>query len=193
MKEIIAVIAIALNFIGYAPYIRDTLKGKTHPHAYSWFVWAYITLIVFALQLSSNGGAGAFVTLGAGSTSFIVFALALRQGKQDITLTDTLFFISALTATGIWLIADAPVLSITLLVAIDMLGFAPTIRKSWHKPYSETLLMYQLGAFRHGLSLFALASYTFVTVLFPATWTIANILFSTMLIVRRRRISAIVQ
>ena len=107
MKEALAVLAVSLNFVGYIPYIRDTLKGKTHPHAYSWFVWTYITVIVFALQLSDGGGAGAYVTL---------------------------------------------------------------------------------GAVRHALGLLALSSYTFVTVLFPLTWAIANTLFSITLILRRRRI-----
>jgi hypothetical protein len=187
MKEVIAAVAVVLSFIGYAPYIRDIIKGKTHPHTYSWFVWTFITVIIFALQIDDGAGAGAFVTLGAGSMGFIVFTLGLRYGKQDVTRSDTLFFISALAATGIWLIANQPVLSVALLVAIDMLGFAPTVRKSWNKPHSETLIMYQIGAFRHGLSLLALSSYTFVTVLFPATWALANIAFSTLLILRRQK------
>jgi hypothetical protein len=70
-----------------------------------------------------------------------------------------------------------------------MLGFAPTIRKSWNKPFSETLFTYELGAVRHALGLSALSSYTFVTVLFPLTWTVANVLFSSMLIVRRAQIN----
>ena len=32
MKDILGFIAIALTFIGYVPYIRDTLQGKTRPH-----------------------------------------------------------------------------------------------------------------------------------------------------------------
>ena len=165
MKIALAIIAVLINFIGYFPYIRDVLNGKTRPHAYSWLVWAYITLIIFALQLAAHGGAGAFVTLGAGSTSFIVFGLALRQGKQDITLSDTFFFIAALIATAIWILAKAPLLSVSFLVLIDMLGFVPTIRKSWNKPHSETLIMYELGALRHALSLFALGTISFITVL----------------------------
>lgn len=189
MKELIGVIAVLLAFVGYIPYIRDILKGKTHPHAYSWFVWAFVTIIIFALQLSDGAGAGAFVTLAAGTMAFVVFGLGLRYGKQDITWHDTAFFVAALVATGIWLLTDNAVLSISLLVAIDMLGFAPTVRKSWNKPYSETLVMYQIGALRHTLSLFALGSYTFVTVLFPATWAVANVLFSCMLLVRRAQTS----
>lgn len=189
MKEAIGIIAIILAFVGYAPYIRDIIKGKTHPHAYSWFVWAFITIIIFALQINDNGGAGAYVTLAAGLAAFLVFVLGLIYGKHDITKSDTLFFVSALVATAIWVFAKAPVLSVTLLVFIDMLGFVPTIRKSWNKPHSETVFLYQLGAFRHGLSILALTSYTFVTVLFPATWALANLLFVIILVSRRHQLS----
>ncbi len=38
MKEFISGIAVALTFVGYVPYMRDTIKGKTRPHVYTWFV-----------------------------------------------------------------------------------------------------------------------------------------------------------
>ena len=178
MKEIIGLIAVLLTFVGYAPYIRDIIKGKTHPHAYSWFVWGMITISIFAIQANGGAGPGAYITLAAGTVSFIVFGLGLKYGKQDITKTDTLFFVSALVATGIWLFADAPLLSMILLITIDrLLGFAPTIRKSWNKPYSETLAMYQVGAFRHGLSILALQTYSVVTSTIPVSWVSSERIF----------------
>lgn len=187
MNELIAIIAILLTFIGYVPYIRDILKGKTRPHPYSWFVWGFATIVIAALQLSDNAGVGAYVTLCTGSIAFLVFILSLRFSTQ-ITRSDTIFFVAALVATAVWLVAEQPVLSITLLVGIDMLGFIPTIRKSWNTPYSETLTLYQIGTLRHFLSIFALQSYSYVTVLFPATWMLANLLFSLTLIIRRRQV-----
>jgi len=49
MKEVIGTVTVLLTFAGYTPYIRDTLKGKTHPHAYSWFVWGLIAVLNFAI------------------------------------------------------------------------------------------------------------------------------------------------
>lgn len=48
-------IAVVLTFVGYAPYIRDTIKGKTKPHVYTWFVWGLVTAIAYALQLRGGG------------------------------------------------------------------------------------------------------------------------------------------
>ena len=85
IKYLIGVIAVLLTFVGYVPYIRDTIKGKTKPHVYSWFLWGFVTIIAFALQVSGNAGIGSLVTLAAALVSFVIFALGLRNGKKDIT------------------------------------------------------------------------------------------------------------
>ena len=189
IKNIIGIIAVALTFIGYIPYIKDTVKGKTKPPIYSWFLWGFVTLIAFALQISGNAGAGAFVTLAAGLTCFVIFGFGLKIGEKDITRSDTVFFILAFIAIILWLFAKQPLLSVILVSTIDMLGFIPTIRKSWHKPHTETLFTYLLNTFRFALAIFALQKYTIITSLYPITWILANGLFSILLIIRRKQIS----
>ena len=60
-KIALTVLAIVAGFIGYVLYIRNILAGKTKPHAFSWFVWAFIAGIAFAAQVVGKGGHGAFV------------------------------------------------------------------------------------------------------------------------------------
>lgn len=185
IKDIIGAITVILGVVGYLPYFRDILRGKTKPHVYTWFVWGVITFIVFALQVSGEAGAGSWVTLVAAFLSLSVFVLGLRNGDKDITKSDTLFFIVALVALVLWLFAKQPVVSIILLVTVGMLGFIPTIRKSWNKPHTETISTYVINSFRHSLSFFALTQYSIVTWLFPVAWGIANALFVIILLVRR--------
>ena len=189
MKELIGIIAVILTFVGYVPYIQDTISGKTKPHVYTWFIWGFITLLAFGLQISDHAGPGAFVTLAAAIVCLFIFVLGFfKRGDTKITKSDTAFLIAALIAMGIWLFADQPVLSVVLLSIIDMLGFGPTIRKSWNKPYGETLISYEINTFRFCLALLALNNYTLITTLYPATWVLANGLFSIFLIVRRRQV-----
>jgi hypothetical protein len=189
LRIAIGVAAIALTFAGWVPYIRDILRKKTHPHVYSWFLWGSTALIAFALQFDGGGGIASFVTLAAGLVCLVVVALALRNGKHDIRRSDTVFLAVALLALVLWLVADQPALSITLLAAVEVLGFAPTIRKSWDKPHSETLSSYVMNTIRFGLSIAAIAHFSYVTVVYPATWMVANGAFAAMLIVRRRTVA----
>ncbi len=187
MKDILGIIAVVLTFVGYVPYIRDTKKGKTTPHVYTWFIWGLVTAIAFGLQLSAKAGPGAYTTLAAAIVCFIIFGFGMRQGKKNVTKSDTIFFILSLVALALWLFAKQPILSVILVSTIDMLGFVPTIRKSWHKPHEETLISYMTNTFRFGLAILALNHYTIVTALYPVTWVIANGLFSVFLILRRKQ------
>ncbi|NND64344.1 MAG: hypothetical protein HKM24_00120 [Gammaproteobacteria bacterium] len=190
LKVVIGIIAVVLAFAAYIPYLRDTLASRTKPHVYTWFVWGLAAMVIFALQFSEGGGPGAWVTFAVASLSITVFVLGFRVGDKDITWLDTGFLILALVALGLWLLADQPVLSMILLVATELLGFGPTVRKSWHQPYSETLSTYAINVVRHALSVFALTEYTIVTWLFPVSWTIANVLFVIFLLSRRRLVPA---
>ncbi len=186
VKNIIGIIAVILVFIGYIPYLRDVIKGKTIPHIYSWFLWGFVSTIAFALQISDNAGIGAFVTLAAAIMCTLVAVLSFKhKGKWDITLIDTLFLLLAFISLGIWLFAKQPVVSIILTTTTDILGFVPTVRKSWNRPYSETLSLYSLNTFRFGLAIIAIQNYSIITTLYPIVWLLANGLFALMLILRR--------
>lgn len=187
IKNIIGITAIVLTFIGYAPYFRDLLKGKTRPHIFSWFIWSIVTSIIYALQVSAGAGLGSLVTLAVAVISLSIFVIGFKKGNKDFKMIDVVFLVLALLAIPLWLVVKQPVLSIIILSTIDMLGFAPTVRKSWNAPHSETLSLYAITTFRHGLSIIALAHYNIITMLFPSTWIIANALFTIMLIMRRKK------
>lgn len=191
IKNTIGVIAIILTFVGYTPYFIDLIKNKTKPHIFSWLIWAVVTSIIYALQVSAGAGIGSLVTLAIAIVSFVIFVLGFKNGNKNIKKIDVVFLILALLTIPLWLIVEKPVLSIILLSTIDMLGFAPTIRKSWNEPYSETLSLYTITTFRHVLSIIALEHYNIITILFPSTWVLANALFSIMLITRRKTFSRI--
>jgi len=187
IKTIIGILAVILTFSGYIPYLRDITKGKTKPHIYSWFLWGFVTSIVFALQISGNAGIGAFVTLAAAVMCISVIFLGYKyKCISDIIPLDTIFLILALITLGIWIFAKQPVLAAILATSIDLLGFIPTIRKSWNKPYSETLLFYYLNTIRFLLAIVALHTYSIITALYPISWLLINGLFALMLLMRRK-------
>lgn len=186
MKQAIGIIAALMAFIAYAPYFRDILKDKARPHAYSWFIWGLTSILIFALQITHGGGAGAYTTGTVAVISFLVCFLSLKHGTKYITRSDTAFFIMALVAAGFWLFAKRPTLAMVLLIITDMLGLIPSVRKAWHKPYEETAAMWGLNSLRHALSIVALQQYSLLTLLNPVTWVISNGLFTAMLLIRRK-------
>jgi hypothetical protein len=187
-KEVLSSIAVILTFAAYVPYYRDILKGKTHPHVYSWGLWSILTILLVALQIEGGAGPATWITAAAGLLCIGVVVFGLKSGKKDITKSDTLVAILSLFAIGFWLFVDQPVISIILVIVADGLAFIPTVRKSWHKPYSETLSLYVTNAIRFFIAIAAIETYTFLSVSWIAFWALMNAGFSIMLVVRRRQI-----
>ena len=186
IKEIIGAITVALTFIAYIPYYRDILRGKTHPHIYSWSLWGLLTVLIVALQIKGGAGPAVWVTIAAGLLCLGVVILSIRRGKRDITIADTITAILSLISIVLWLLINQPVVALLFAVTADMFAFFPTVRKSWHQPYAETLSLYITNTLRFFLVLLAVEHYTILSSLWPIAWAVVNGLFSIMLIVRRR-------
>jgi hypothetical protein len=189
-KTLLSMIAIALTFLAFVPYITGILKGTTKPHVFSWVIWGSTTFIVFLAQLKGHAGIGAW-PIGISGVMTILVALLAYIKRSDITITnkDWLFFCIAMSALPIWHLMSDPLWAVVILTAIDVLGFAPTARKVYHAPYSEPISFVALFFVRNVLVLFALEYYSVTTVLFPAVIAIACLLLITLIIMRRRVIS----
>jgi len=115
----------------------------------------------------------------------IIFLLSLRAGDKDIVRSDVVLLVLSLTSLFLWLVVKQPVWSVILINTAEVLGFVPTVHKSWNRPYSETLFTYELSIFRQAL--FALQAINILTALTPITWVTVNVVITAILVVRRKQ------
>lgn len=186
-KELLSAVAITLTLIAFLPYIRSILNDEIKPHVFSWVIWGTTTFIVFLAQLEDHGGVGAW-PIGVSGVITIFIALLAYVKRADIVVTriDWLFFVSAISSLPIWYFTADPLLAVVVLTVVDVLGFGPTVRKTYANPYSESLLFFALFAARNFIVILALENYSVTTVLFPAVIAIACVLLITMIMYRRR-------
>ena len=186
-KQLLGAIAIGLTLIAYYPYIRSIIQGKTKPHVFSWVIWGTSTCIVFLAQLADKGGAGAWVIGFSGIISiYVAFLAYIKRSDSSITRIDGLFFIVAMTALPIWYLTSDPLWAVVILTTVDVLGFAPTFRRSYIRPFEEQLMFYVVMAVRNLVVVSALENYSLTTMLFPATIAVVCLIFSLMVLYRRR-------
>lgn len=188
-KVLLGVTAVVIGFIGYVPYFRDIFSAKTKPHAFSWLVWGVLTGIAFVGQVVSGGGAGTWVTGFTTVICLVIFGLALSKGKKDFPLVDWLSLLGAGFALLLWFLTDDPLGAVILISIIDAVGFIPTYRKSYIRPSEETVFTYHMSSLKYLVGLFALGSYSLVTVLYPVSLIISNTLFVMLLITRRKQLA----
>jgi len=152
-------------------------------------VWGVASSIIWALQVKGGAGVGAWVTFAVSAVCVFIFFFVPEVWRKKHYFFRRCVLFLALFSLFLWLAVKQPVLSVILAVLADILGFGPTIRKSWNKPQSETLFTWWVAAFRHGFGILALQKFNLLTLLYPVAWTLANVIFCLTLLLGANRLN----
>jgi len=119
-----------------------------------------------------------------------IFFLALIKGEKGYTLFDWVALILALVSILLWWITNSPLLSVLLITCADACGFFPTFRKSFKKPFEESMNLFVLSSLKFVGALLALQTYSLITPFYPAALICMNSVFVIMLLIRRKQLLA---
>lgn len=184
---LLGIITLVIAAISYSFYIRDTLKGKTKPHAFTWGIWGVLNIFIFYGQVDGGGGPGAWVTAATAMANILIFLLAFKYGKTNITKLDVACAIIAVTALCLWCFSGDIAISVILSCVVFILGLIPTIVKSIRSAHEETAVTFALNASKFLIALFALQTISLETALYPAVLFIVNGCFAGYLFYSQRQ------
>lgn len=187
-RTILGIITIIIWIYAYYPYIRDILKWTTKPHLFSWIVFLIMDTIAFLIQIWDNAWPGAWGTLVTGIMGLSVVILSFKYWEKEITKSDIIAFVFALTCIVLYLFVENPTYSLYFVLLISALAMYPTFRKSYYKPNEETLSNYAFAALRSIISIIATINISLLTIWLPAFVIFINTIFITMVIIRRKQL-----
>ena len=185
-REILGAVAAIIGVVGFLPYFSNLFAGRTKPHAFSWLIWGILSAITFTAQIVSGTGPGAWIIGVAATLSLAVFFIAIFRGEKEITTLDEISLISAALGIVLWIATTNPLWSVVIVSIVDAVGYVPTFRKTYRQPYGETLTLY-LGTVSFVISLFALQIVDLTTALYTTSLIATNIIFISMVLLRRRK------
>ena len=181
------IVATILPFVAYAPYLRDTAKGKTRPNPITWLSWLSGLSVATAILIFNGGGGAVWMQLAVISIMLAIIILAFKNGaKRDIKPADLLCFAGAIIALALWQIAKNPALAMTLLALVGIFGVIPTVRKSWSKPHTETLATWLIEIVTTLFGIAALATLNYTTLINPLTNIFGNLAIILVCLGRRQ-------
>ncbi len=189
-KELLGSMGVTIALFAYAIYFRDIFFRRTKPHAFSWLIWTILTGIGFAAQVTGGAGAGSWVLGVDAIICSVIFVVALWKGERGYVRIDWISLILALLSILLWQVTGTPVLSVFLICFIDALAYVPTFRKSYCKPFEESMTAFILFSLKFIFVLLALEHYSIANALYPAWIIILNAAFVGMLWWRRRALTA---
>ena len=189
LNQCLGGISVGLGMLAYTIYISGILNNKTKPHAFSWLLWTITTAVVFIAQTAKGAGAGSWST---GFTCIVCLAIgiiSLFKYDKAYTLTDILFIGIALLALLPWFFTKNPTTSVILIAGIDVIGYGPTLRKSYYHPNEEKAISFGLNSAKHLISLLALQSYVVATWIYPASQIFMNGLVLAIGLIRKSQLA----
>lgn len=186
MKLSFAIVASVLAIIGNVPYLIDVFKRRVEPHAYTWFIWSIVSCVIFFGQVAKGAGVGAIPTAASEVFTILIFFFSLKNGFKHVRKIDHLFLALALLGLIPWALTKDPTISVIIVVAIDLVAFVPTLRKTYKHPETETPVLYSMNVLRHGMMLFSLQAYNIATMLHSFSMIITNTMM-TIFIAKKRK------
>jgi hypothetical protein len=165
--EIFAALSIAMGTVRYGTYLWSIYQGKTHPHVYTWFNMGVITGIGTYAQFALGGGPSAWALAFVSAVCLLISFVSIFVGTRDITRSDAIAALGALLIIPVWKMTSNPVLALILVIAIDILSYYPTIRKSYHAPWSEPALSAFWSGVRYFFAILAVSKPGVDTLFYP--------------------------
>ncbi len=174
MTIFLAVVASLLAVVGNVPYLRDMVRGTVRPHPYTWLVGSIVSATVLFGMLEKGAGIGALPIAVSELFTILIFLFSFKYGFTGITKSDAAFLCIALAGLVPWVLTNDPTLSIAIAVGVDLVSFAPTVRKSWAHPSTESRALYGSNVLRHMLILASLQTYNLATTLHSIAMIMLN-------------------
>jgi hypothetical protein len=164
------IVGAVIGLMGSAFYIRDTIRGLTHPNRVTWLLWGAAPMLAFAVEVRSGVGLRSLMTFTVGFAPLVVVAASFlnRNAVWRITRLDVVCGALSIAGTAAWLLTQQGLVAIAASIAADALAGLPTIVKSWRAPETESASAY-LGALANAtITLLTVTTVSAAVVAFPA-------------------------
>lgn len=187
MRADLVFIAGIITIISPLPYIRDSLKGKTHPNLVTWFTWTLLNGITAAAAWSAGARQTAIFMTAASIATFAIVLSGLRYGLKQYTKFDISCQAAALVGLVLWKLTNDPSIAVAINVVTDFVGLLPTIRHAWKAPHAETWQTFVIAMVAGALTLMSIQDYTFISLASPIYIFSADTTMTAVILLRRRR------
>ncbi len=181
------IFAFIFGIISFVVYFISTIKDESNPHPVSWFVW-FLTQSMGAVSAYQNGGGYglAYSIFYCFTVLTILIYTLYRHGIVNVSKDEIVGLVACIIAIIIWIYYDTPLIGVITAIAVDGYGFFVTIRKSFEKPWEESLWGWGLSIPNLILTAMAMTNFEFLSVGYSLTNAVFAIILVTVLIYKRR-------
>jgi hypothetical protein len=166
---------VVLSLISPISYTRSMLAGKSKPHRVTrLIVWLASVAGVLGILGSDNLAGQIFAGIFLARASFLLF-MAFKYGVGGTTKLDLTCLIFGVLALLAYATTKNGLLTISLGILADVIGYVPTFVKTYRQPDSEDPLFFGIEGLASLFGVFAVWQLR-ADILFPIYFTLCSAL-----------------
>ncbi|HEX5038086.1 MAG TPA: hypothetical protein VFX30_13085 [bacterium] len=183
---VVGIVAGALSFLAFVPYVLSMLKGKNRPNRATWIIWTAVGVSLLASYAASGARETVWVAAANLLAFLFVLALSYKYGVGGWKVLDVSCLIGAAFGFSLWWWFDSPLPTLYSGLFIDLVGAVPTIAKAWKDPESENLPAWVLFFAANALNLLAIKEWSVAMASYPVYMAFITLALVSVLLWRRR-------
>ena len=188
-KAILGMIAGVIAFLAYIVYIISIFRGKTKPNRATWWIWAFMGLVVGLSYYASGAENTIWVPFVEFIGPFSIALLSIKYGEGGLeNKTDLICLFGAIVSIILWIIFDNPVVALVINLAVDSFAIIPTIKKSYLRPEGEDFWAWFGTGMADTLNMFAVEKFTFAILVYPIYMLVSDLIIIFILLLRKKSI-----
>ncbi len=163
----IGIAAAILSLTAIVPYIIDILRGNTKPERMSRVIWIIVGLLLISSYYSVGARETLWIIIAYTIYPAIILGFSVKYGVGGFTKLDIICLFGALFGVAAWYISRNAAAAFYIIIIIDVIGFAPTIKKTYFQPKTENTLAWQIGFVAALLNMFAIQTWSVNIFVYP--------------------------
>jgi hypothetical protein len=189
VKSVLGIIAGVIAFFAYIVYIISILKGGSKPNRVTWWIWAFMGLVLALSYQFSGASNTVWVPYVEFLGPFAIAVLSIKYGEGTLeNKTDLYCLLGAVVSIMLWIIFDNPVIALITNLAIDSFAIVPTIKKSYLRPEGEDFWAWFGTGLADSLNMFAVERFTFAILVYPIYMLVSDLIIIVILLFRKKGI-----
>ena len=186
-KAVLGMIAGIIAFVAYIVYIISILRNKTKPNRATWWIWAFMGLVV-GLSYYASGAENTIwvpVVEFIGPLSIALLSIKYGEGGLD-NKTDLICLFGAVFSIILWIIFNNPVVALVTNLVVDSFAIIPTIKKSYLRPEGEDFWAWFGTGLADSLNMFAVEKFTFAILVYPIYMLVSDLIIILILLLKKK-------
>jgi len=189
VKVVLGMVAGIIAFLAYIVYIVSILRGKSKPNRATWWIWAFMGLILAVSYQFSGAENTIWVPYVEFVGPFSIALLSIKFGEGGLNnKTDLICLFGAILSIVLWIIFNNPLIALITNLATDSFAIVPTIKKSYLRPEGEDFWAWFGTGIADGLNLFAVERFSFAILIYPIYMIVSDIIIVSILFLKKKSI-----